>query len=200
MEVEHEGNIKVGTGWLDTLVNDATVLYDSSGVTVCYKNGTAIVNDGGNLVSVYGYAGWKNSTFGAAYLLYYDTGGENVVYYSDIYLMGNEGLDGFVTGTNDFNAWIFGSLGLIAILSVLIVGVAIASLRFFGSGMSEIGVSAVYKGTAYFIIWMIFSVFALPFFTAMEASGIFLGTITFFIFTSIYTLGVINTTGIPDHT
>lgn len=161
--------------------------YDSAGNPICYPNGTAATpNDDGHLwVHTIGRFDhemyWANST--GNYLLYFDTGGEAPAN-SDT-----------VNTPTPWSNTLGQSLGFIALVLGIMAVSVIAGFHFFGTGVSEIGASAIYKTTAYLAIWGVLSALTM---TLLFQLPMYMGSIMYLAFTMIYCLGIINSVGHPS--
>lgn len=85
------------------------------------------------------------------------------------------------------------ALGIIVIVGILMAVGTIAGIHFFGSGLSDVSVSLIIKGSAFVTLWLIFSAIAMPLIVQIPM----LGPIFFFFITGLYTLGIINQVGSP---
>lgn len=84
-----------------------------------------------------------------------------------------------------------GSLMMIAIIVGLIVLAAVAGLKVFGSGISEVSVATIVKGTGFIAIWGILSLAAIGLITGVPIFGIAF----YFFLTLLYTVGIMGQIG-----
>lgn len=114
---------------------------------------------------------------------------------NDIQAQGNQSLNGNQTNlaqetTNaDFSVGM--TTGLIILIITLIVVGVVAGIRVLGSGLSEFSVNLIYKATAYYGLWGIFSTMAFTAFQAIPFIGLFL----WMGLTLLYTLGFFQSIG-----
>lgn len=99
------------------------------------------------------------------------------------YTRGQAGLGFIDIGTS---TW-----GVIALITALIILAGIAGLKVFGSGISDISVGTIVKGTGFMALWAIFSVVAYPLITGVEIFGVIL----YLILTSCYAIGILGQVG-----
>lgn len=204
------GDDMPGSAWVGTYQGTVRTLYDSSGQAVCYSNGTAVApaTNNGTLVHVEGSwvtslwgAGegvmkWQNNTaqhvFGASsdqYLLYWDTDGVHSA--TDA---GN-----MVTGDlsdpsgNSVGFEFATSIGMLGMIGGLMILAGVVGARVLGIGVSEISVGVIVKGTAFLVVWGVFSLAAYP---LIIDTSVFGGTL-YFMLTIGYALGVVNSFGHP---
>lgn len=124
---------------------------------------------------------WQNATSG------YDSGAGNG-YEVSILDANLENVE-----ASGFTFEISSSLGLIALVGVLIAFATLAGLKFMGFGLGELAQSAVFKGTAYIAVWGVFSLLALTLITSIPVFG----PVFYLFLTILYALGVINQIGSP---
>lgn len=177
-----------GNGW-----------WDESGHKVCDVNFTAVGEDGVAVRATDGGYAWINNTgtvewirdgamayddglytssvgnwwaMGQYYTIFNNSSGANTAFF----------LQGFS---------IYSSLGILAIV-ILIIGVAlVVGLHFLGSGESETGVMTIIKGGSYLGLWGCFSVVA----GGLIGSIPILGALFWLFLTLVYTLGVVSSIG-----
>jgi hypothetical protein len=154
-----------------------TLYYDSNGVAKCYANGTAY-NEWGYIKQQYAVnvALWHNET--SEYGLYYDTGGEDYVPFSQV---GRSQYDSEISVT--FND---AQVGLWAIIIGFGVFAGVVGFKVLDSGISEASLSLILTVTFWGIIWGVFAVLSYPIIISIGA----LGSIGWFGFTIMYTIGV----------
>lgn len=170
-------------------------LYTSAGVAVCYYDGNSTTGSAGSVImyEADGYypqeVAWYNGTY---YQLFYDTAGDQPVYWGDWTPLGS-----FARPTDriDQGTWTWaGAIGAIALVGVLMFIGSFAGLRLFGSGESEESVSFMLKGTFFITLWLACSVIAYP---VILGTGNIILFLIYMVLTVIYSIGIINQVGHP---
>lgn len=87
-----------------------------------------------------------------------------------------------------------GSIGVIALLAVIVGLSAVVGFKILGSGISEWSVSAILKGGMLISLWTIFSALSMALITGIPIFG----AIFYFFLTVAYAIGVLNSFGGPS--
>lgn len=169
---------------------DTSFYYDLNGNAICYRNLTAVAGQSQGQVIYYQYvpyAYWRNST--------------------NVYAMYNDNVAGVQTkmtetwavssgsGSRGFEATISTELGVLAVISGIVAVGLIASVKFFGFGLSDTGINTLMKGGAYIMIWAIFSGLAMQ---LIINAGDFYTPIIYLGLTGAYTFGCLGDIGTPS--
>jgi len=159
-------------GWISSGGDPDVAWWDSTGFPVAYQNFTVVDRTSeGRIIYVGAVPLYKNTT--SEYQIYRNTVASNQ-------------LDE-TTAEWDITS----SLGLIGVVVGVMALATFAGVSVLGSGISETSVSAIVKGTAYLLIWGVFSALAI----ALIMQIALFGPILYFILTLIYTLGIVNSIG-----
>lgn len=166
---------------------DQQIFYDVAGAPKVYANSTNIDEPGKieNIPILTTQLFWSNAT--GNYPLYVDAvGGQYAT--MDMLLTSKAESGGF-------NATIGTALGILAvIIGICAVGI-LASIKVFGTGLSDVGVNTLMKGGAYIMIWAIFSGLAM---TLIVASADFFTPVIWLALTGVYAFGVMGEIGTPS--
>jgi len=180
------------------------VYYDSAGVAKCYFNGTAIHESGQIIgtVAILGksYANWANASSTRigifswinTFPLYSDAYGQNRLIWGNLQQQGiNQGGNG---SSQTSIGWedITGLLAFVVALSAIIV---VASIHFFGSGISDFALSVMYKVAAYMGSWGVFSALAYGCFAIIPFPY---NCFLWFVLTIMLCFGIFNSVGHPS--
>lgn len=175
-------------GFGQSITGPDAILYTSTAHQTVYANGTAIGEEGriSDVDGVSGIAFWYNTSYGTPFELYTDSACTIPAKIIDT----SAPLGG---GAWTWEGSMTSSLGLIALIVGLMIFLTVVGARFLTYGQSELGLSAIFKGTAFIAIWGVFSLLALPLMGDVPLN------ILYFILTVIYTLGIINSVGSPSN-
>lgn len=172
-------------------------LYDVYGNAVCYANGTTNLGASGFIIrnDYTQNAMWKNGSINSVYPLYHDQSGLEPVKYTEVTSpIGFSSANGLNNGSEVFS--LGSSLGFIAIVGLLMGLAIIAGIHIFGSGLPDISIDMLIKGTFFLTLWAIISLSAY----GLILQGGFYLYLIYFVLTLVYTVGVINSVGHPQGT
>lgn len=175
---------------------EATIWYDQNGREVCYANLTFVdpAESGTVGETPPGLAGtyasqitfFHNAT--GYYQLFRNSDGTDP-------LMISETGTSFQGNTSGFSMSLGTTLGLLAIISgITIIGV-VSSVKFFGFGLSDVGINTMMKGGAYVMIWAIFSGLAM---NLIVAGGDIFTPIIYLALTGVFAFGALGDIGTPS--
>lgn len=176
---------------------EAMTLNDRYGTAICYYNGTSVHGESGyfELYEADTYpppeCAWKNST--TFYQLFYDTTGDDPVYYYDISTGVASRPEARVgphwEGIKTFN--LADSWGWLALVAAIAAVATFVGLKFFGSGESETSLQLLLKSTFFITVWVTLSLTAYP----LILLGGFFVFLLYFAMTLTYSVGVILSVG-----
>lgn len=192
---------EVGDGYGYQLQGGNGILYDEYNHEICYYNGTATpayVGDPGRVeewtrpAMFAPIAVWNNDTDNPNSTLYplFNEYGDSVTWDQ----MFN--VNPSTSGSNQYFFILTSSVGMIALV-VVIMGVgSIVGLKIFGTGESEISVELLLKGSFYLTVWGVMSLLSYPLISGAGATaGGFIIYVFYFILCTVYALGMINSIG-----
>jgi hypothetical protein len=174
---------------------DPPLYYDVDGNPKIYANLTE-VNPGEGIMASFPYVPglvfWRNGTTPFTFFpLFHNTDGTNPVKWSEV-----GQLNGLATNTGGgFQAGLGTTLGLLAVIAGIVAVGVIASVRFFGFGLSDVGINTLMKGGSYILVWAIFSGLAM---NLIVAGGDFYTPITYLGLTGVFAFGVMGEIGTPS--
>lgn len=153
------------------------IYWDENGDPLCYQNGTAyFAGDDGWLGWRVGRSAWETNP------AWFNT--------TDTYLCYETPYGELHQRSYEFD--LMSSFGLIGVISLVMFVVSFVGIRVFGTGLSEISVSTIVKGSLFITIWAIFSALSIGLVIQVPYS---IGGIFYFFLTVLYTLGIIQQIG-----
>ena len=166
--------------------------YDEYGRELCFSNLTCI-NEQGSIINdgiLYGgTASWYNGSFGIqgffypTYPMFTDDSGTTRLIFNDV---GKQNPSDIALTT---------TIGFIAIVIGVTALILVVGLHILGSGVSDLSVDAIYKSTAYFAVWGVFSAIAYGLIVQLPLN---FGLYLYLILTIMYALGIVNSVGHPQ--
>lgn len=169
------------SGHLDLSDYDSGYWYDKNGHAVCDENYT-ICGEAGTLEF--------DGRFGQEKRLWNNGTGIGGAFGWERYVVTKTGTSAVAGASFDMG----GSIGVIALLVVIVGLSAIVGFKILGSGISEWSVSAILKGGMLISVWTIFSAISMKLIVGVP----FFGAILYFLLTVAYAIGVLGSFGGPS--
>lgn len=185
------GNASFADVQMDNSLGVSPIYYDYGGNPKCYANLTCIAENG-RLVSqkyIPGLVFWNNGST-INYPLWHDATRQNPVKWTEV-----SNLDGVSSASGGFTVSLGTTLGLLAVIAGIIAVGVIASVKFFGFGLSDVGINTLMKGAAYIIVFALFSGLAM---NLIIAGGDLFTPIIYLALTGVFMFGVMGEIGTPS--